>query len=204
MNDDQRPTNDDQQPTTNDQSVYESVKDAARRMGLSDNAVRLRIKRGTLPAEKIGDNWFVVVGGDQQPTTDQRTVIGQATTTHQSRPTTTDRLVNDQSLVVAERIRVELETVRDEWLQPLIDQIRELEREAGRLAAEREHAQRQAEIAALEREVVEAERDALLAAQDALRSRVRELETVSAESSDEPKDAAPEAVRKPWWRRWFG
>ena len=73
MNDDQRLIDDDQRLPTSDRPVYESVKDAARRMGLSDNAVRLRIKRGTLSAEKIGDNWFVAVGDDQRPITDWST-----------------------------------------------------------------------------------------------------------------------------------
>ena len=195
MNDDQRLIDDDQRLPTSDRPVYESVKDAARRMGLSDNAVRLRIKRGTLPAEKIGDNWFVAVGDDQRPTTDQRPVISQTTTTDQSRPTTTDRLVDDQSLVVAERIRVELETIREEWLQPLIDQIRELEHDRGRLESEHDRANQDAEDLRQRAVTAESERDAL-------RSRVSDLEAQQAESPIEPTSMPETQPRRTWWQFW--
>jgi hypothetical protein len=39
--------------------------------------------------------------------------------------------------------RAPLEAIRDEWLRPLIDQLREAERTIGRVEAERDHAIRE-------------------------------------------------------------
>ena len=50
--------------------------------------------------------------------------------------------------------RAQLEAIRDEWLAPLVDRIGNLERENGRLEAERDELRRRAEAA-------EAEQDAL-------------------------------------------
>lgn len=59
------------------------MNDPARRLGISDNPVRLRIKRETLPDQKIGEWWFLVVGN--------RSSTSRATTS---------QTVDDQQLVV--------------------------------------------------------------------------------------------------------
>jgi Mg2+ and Co2+ transporter CorA len=57
----------DRDPTTNQQRL--TVHDAARRLGISEDAVRMRVKRGTLPADKEGGRLYVLL--DIEPTTDR-------------------------------------------------------------------------------------------------------------------------------------
>ncbi len=64
------------------------------------------------------------------------------------------------SVLVSDLARQQLATIRDEWLAPLIARLGELERENGRLTAERDDLRRRVEAA-------EAERDRLTAAQGA-------------------------------------
>src|SRR5215213_10476084 len=54
-------------PTTNQQRL--TVHDAARRLGISEDAVRMRVKRGTLSADKEGGRLYVLL--DIEPTTDR-------------------------------------------------------------------------------------------------------------------------------------
>ena len=42
-----------------------TVHDAARQLGISEDAVRMRVKRGTLPAEREGNRLYVLL--DKQP-----------------------------------------------------------------------------------------------------------------------------------------
>ena len=99
---------------------------------------------------------------------------------------------------VSPAARSQLEAIRDEWLQPLIDQIRDAERTIGRLEAERDQAAQ--------------ERDALRA----------EFTAAHVTREGAPQDAIPvpprgeagswvwEAIRdvqepeRPWWRRLLG
>ncbi len=56
-----------------DQAATHTIVDAARLLGVSENAVRKRIRRGTLPAHKEGDRWLVAIPGqvgDHPPATD--------------------------------------------------------------------------------------------------------------------------------------
>jgi Mg2+ and Co2+ transporter CorA len=46
-----------------------TVHDAARQLGISEDAVRMRIKRGTLSADKEGGRLYVLL--DTEPTTDR-------------------------------------------------------------------------------------------------------------------------------------
>jgi hypothetical protein len=89
-----------------------------------------------------------------------------------------DAVVHDDmpevTAVVSPAARAQLEAVRDEWLQPLIDQLRETERALGRTEAERDQARQ--------------ERDALqerLAAREAgeLRSTMEQKSTESADAA---------------------
>lgn len=83
-----------------------------------------------------------------------------------------------------------LEPIREHWIGPLIERIAALERDAGRLEAERDHARQVAATVAAERDAVVAaqtavvqeleavtlERNSLLVTRDRLRDRVKELE----------------------------
>jgi excisionase family DNA binding protein len=57
----------DRDQTTHQQRL--TVHDAARRLGVSEDAVRMRIKRGTLSADKEGGRLYVL--SDTEPTTDR-------------------------------------------------------------------------------------------------------------------------------------
>ncbi len=55
-----------------DHAATHTIADAARLLGISENAVRKRIRRGTLPARKEGDRWLVALPGqvaDHPPAT---------------------------------------------------------------------------------------------------------------------------------------
>jgi hypothetical protein len=58
-------------PTTNQQRL--TVHDAARRLGISEDAVRMRVKRGTLSANKEGGRLYVLLDIEPtiEPTTDR-------------------------------------------------------------------------------------------------------------------------------------
>jgi hypothetical protein len=53
-------------PTENQQRI--TVHDAARRLGISEDAVRMRVKRGTLSADREGGRLYVLL--DSEPTTE--------------------------------------------------------------------------------------------------------------------------------------
>ena len=55
-----------QDPTTNQQRL--TVHEAARQLGISEDAIRMRVKRGTLAADKEGGRLYVLL--DSDPTTD--------------------------------------------------------------------------------------------------------------------------------------
>jgi len=46
------------------------VADAAHALGISHDALRSRLRRGTLDGHKVGDEWRVVLPADRQPTGD--------------------------------------------------------------------------------------------------------------------------------------
>jgi hypothetical protein len=56
----------DRDPTTNQRRL--TVHDAARRLGISEDAVRMRVKRGTLDADREGGRLYVLLEPD--PTVD--------------------------------------------------------------------------------------------------------------------------------------
>jgi len=189
----------------NTSSDYISVEDAGKLLSVSSRTVRNWIVAGKLPAIS-GKRGRLVSRADvlrigtltgKVPKT-----VESVSLSDESSDRSSAELPEERSVMSAATARDQLEAIRDEWLAPLIDRIGELEREAGRLTAEREHAQRQAEIATLEREAVKAERDALLAAQDALRSRLSALEEERAESPDEPMSTSEIQPQRPWWRFW--
>ena len=67
MGEDHRTARTDRDPTANQQRL--TVHDAARRLGISEDAVRMRVKRGKLSADKEGGRLYVLL--DIEPTTDR-------------------------------------------------------------------------------------------------------------------------------------
>jgi hypothetical protein len=66
VGEDRRTARTNRDPTTNQQRL--TVHDAARRLGVSEDAVRMRIKRGTLSSDKEGGRLHVLL--DAEPTTE--------------------------------------------------------------------------------------------------------------------------------------
>jgi hypothetical protein len=104
------------QPPTNYEQV--SLEEAALRLGITVNAVRQRLKRGTLIGVKTPDGWLV----DWRPTTneaDSRSSANQPTITGGHRPTTTDHaaieaigvlrdlLTEERTALAEERAKIE-------------------------------------------------------------------------------------------------
>ena len=64
MGEDRRTDRTERDPTANQQRL--TVHDAARRLGVSEDAVRMRVKRGTLSSDKEGGRLYVLL--DIEPT----------------------------------------------------------------------------------------------------------------------------------------
>jgi hypothetical protein len=99
---------------------------------------------------------------------------------------------------VSPAARSQLEAIRDEWLQPLIDQLREAERTIGRLEAERDQAAQERDALRAELTVAHPAREEV--AQDAIPVPPRDDAGTWAWEAIGDK---PEPER-PWWRRLFG
>jgi len=161
-----------------------TIAEAADHLGVSENAVRQRIKRGTIPAAKVDGVWRLAVA-DQEP---------DRQTDREDRPSverSADHEATTRPVVVSEAARSQLEAIRDEWLRPLVERIGALERENGRLEAERDHATAERDRLRADREndrqtaaqlvdLLQAERDELRAEVERLRA---ELEAPGAEEA---------------------
>jgi len=172
-----------------------SVSQAAAYLGLSVNAVRHKIRRGTLPAVKVNGEWRVQVLEGMPPRPAASPRIGGAADMLKDSPADTPPAYP----LSAQR---QLEVIRDTLLIPLIEQnerqqmrIAELEHGHGRLEAERDQARIQAEMAALEREQIQAERDALEA-------RLSVLEAAHVEVPQSQPDAPQTQPQRVWWAFW--
>lgn len=120
------------------------LREAAERLGLTVDAVRMRIKRKSIQAYKADGRWYVVVPERDQHAT--RTPLGEPfgerVQERSAEQETEHRLVRAEQ---AEQYLVEL---RDQWLMPLIKDNGDLRERIGRLEAERDELH--ARIAALE------------------------------------------------------
>ena len=118
-----------------------------------------------------------------------------------------DDNASEASIAVSMAARSQLEAVRDEWLQPLIDQVREAEHALGRTEAERDQARH--------------ERDALRSELDRMRAESADRENAAVSENTAPlRDDAPQMTTVPLgeardvskpasdslalgWRRWL-
>jgi hypothetical protein len=138
-----RPTSD--QPTTNqttNQATEQrvTVPEAATILGLSEDAVRSRLKRGTLAKEKRRDGTvFVVLGSDKtndqpttkgvQPATDQMTDNNQPTTGQLTEQSTLVEVLSDQVSFLRQQLNEEREANRENRriIAGLVQRVPELE-----------------------------------------------------------------------------
>jgi DNA-binding transcriptional MerR regulator len=124
--------------------------EAARLVGVSPRTIRRWVQRG----------WLASVDGANGQEVYPNDLAGAAQRARQGRghghdhghdtPDTDTATVTDTAMTA----RGQLDAIMHEWLAPLVDRIGNLERENGRLEAERDELRRRAEAA-------EAERDAL-------------------------------------------
>ncbi len=148
---------------------------AAEALGVTVDAIRARIKRGTMDHTREGGRVYVLLGVDQDDTShDQGT--DQGGTQHADQPPESGAEAPDP---------------RDELLEELRDRVRYLEEESRR----KDHLL----AAALERiPVLEAPREP----PDAPETAADEPERVEPRLATGGAQEA--ARRRPWWRRWFG
>jgi excisionase family DNA binding protein len=119
-----------------------SVDEAAQLLGISPSAVRKRIARGQLDARKVEGRWQIMLDTD---------LVENAT-----------ELVNERGAAGRPGLtREQLEAIRDEWLQPLLLQMRSQAEQVGRLEARYR--------------VVEQERDRLRIECESLRAQLEAL-----------------------------
>jgi uncharacterized membrane protein YccC len=180
----------DGQPTTG-QATSEptnqrvTVADAALLLGISEDAVRSRLRRGTLRRETGKDGTVFVVLGTDRPAPNQRPTDDRQTAQQADRPTT-DQATDDTGEDVSNHYRDELlEVLRDEvsHLRDQLDRERDASAELRRI------------VAGLVQRVPELE-----AAPDPPRS----PETVS-EGSGKGEEGRPgQEKRSSWWQRLFG
>ena len=163
-----------------------SISDAAERLGVGVELLRKRAQRGTMPAYKVDRKWYVVLDVDRDGVQDippgSEDVLSRTVRSGTSGPGQ-DGSRGEAPAGVSPAARSQLGAIRDEWLAPLIAQIREQAEEIGRLRAERD-------AAAAERDRLRAERDSdrafadrlvdlLQEERDAARVRVAELEAAT-------------------------
>ena len=141
-----------------------SVQEAAAHLGVSEKTIRRRIKSGALPAFQLptsqGYEWRVQVdeaavqvdgapvhaaGQGQGP--GQRRVHVDTPAAQHADPQPIEADYRTGAVVVSPAASSQLTAIMDAWVTPLVDRIAELERECGRLEAERDAAR--AELAAL-------------------------------------------------------
>lgn len=162
-----------------------SIGQAAAELGLSVNATRHRVKRGTLPAFKLSNGEWRVLLPASRPGQAARPRPGDAADRPPDYPATSAQQQLD--LISESLLRPHLELIERQAAR-----IAALEHDAGRLAAELE--MREQTIAALQTE--------LATRQDAPGRRVSALEQPQDESVQRAPQPRPTAVQRVWWRVW--
>ena len=166
-------------------------------MGITTEAARQRVKRGTLPTERDSDGSVWVLLDTDNAATNDRTNAAHTRTNTRTDDRTNGEGTTDQALMAAhlDHLEREVEFLREELRRREEDHREETRR---REEDHREETRRKDHIiaAALERiPALEAPRDG--------------HETATAEPDrEDPRpatDGAQEAAQpRTWWRRWFG
>lgn len=220
-----------------DPAAWLTMREAGEQLGMTPNAIRQRIRRGSMTALKVDGIWRVQLPARVRPGPTRAPYDRGADQEDTTAPTTggpTDpSTIEARFRVTPAEIEQAIERTGDKYLAdmqamlaPLVARIGELEREAGRLTAERNQAHEKidalqgrlsqletqlahppapaVESAASRRlvEIVTLEREQVEAERDALERRLRELEDVKDTSPAQDASAPETAVRRVWWRFW--
>lgn len=173
------------QDMSDDQRAGVPIAEAAEQLGVTIGLLRKRAQRGTMPAYKVDGRWFVVLDTTEpivQPNSSGQDVQDVPSRTGQNTETPPPpRSVSPAAMS-------QLEAIRDEWLQPLIDQNGELQRRLGRTEEQRDAAIREAERERIARQRV----DQKLEEANAELELLREIHTHQAQEP-EPVTEAVEA-----------
>jgi len=166
------------EPTT-----WPTMREAGDLLSLTPNAIRQRIRRGSLTALKVDGIWRVDVAalvadqgtagpqpGPKPPPYDQG-AVPSTPDTHTTGAAADHPGPAGQDELIAQ-LRSDVEHLRHE----LEVRTREIER----------------------RDVI------IMNLSDSLKALPASFETQQAESPAKPENGAPEAVQRAWWRRWFG
>jgi hypothetical protein len=118
-----------------------TIAETAQRLGVSENAIRQRIKRHTILAVKVDGIWRVTLPDQEtnhQPTMRVDYQPDQETDYQDDHEGDQEGDQEATTTAVSSAARSQLEAIRDEWLQPLVNQLRDAERSIGRLEQERD------------------------------------------------------------------
>ncbi len=212
------------------EAVALSTAEAAQIAGVSARTIRRWIEKGTLPAVAGAGGALYVFpqdletariasGSRPSPVARDRRDSGDmsATGTVRDVPDTAsdgghvpDRFPG----AVSPAARSQLEAIRDEWLAPLVAQIREQAEEIGRLQAERSAAVRERDDLAArladDRKLADQLVNVLQAERDALAAEVERLKTAqdAPVAAREPQHGAQPVETAPdpspsWWSAWW-
>ncbi len=191
-----------------------SIADAARHLAISENAVRQRIKRGTLAAVKVDGVWRVTI--DETDLAGDHEVDYQADheTGYEERPPADYETTSQSAVSVA--ARAQLSALVEEMLAPIIaqheEQTAQLARQLGRTEAERDQARQETSAARLERDALQAELDRLREAESAHApvdaqdgpGRTDPHETTSRTLQEAHIESLPAQMQlATGWRKWF-
>ncbi|CAN5819857.1 hypothetical protein BH23CHL2_BH23CHL2_24160 [soil metagenome] len=169
-----------------DQPVGYTIRQASDLLGISENAVRQRIKRGTIEAEKIGGRWRINLDDHQsitRPTTStdhQSTTTPTTSTDRQSTTTPTNTSTTSDQTELVEVLREEIEFLRDQ-----LDQRTQAERELRLIIARL--AERIPELPS-----------------STTQSTATPTSDTQDESPDDDRRDDPGSSSRPWWRFWRG
>jgi hypothetical protein len=180
--------------TTGEPPPYKrlTVAQAADQLGITEGAVRSRIKRGTIATDRVGGAVYVVVGGVKHDEPSEPSAY-QPPNTDEPRPDV------DQRLIESYQARIEDKDAHIESLERQLQNETEARLRADHLIAAL--TERIPELEAPPQSAQEAESVAESASKDV--DNVDKEE--AAEERTEPESTPSQsAERRPWWRRIFG
>ena len=170
-------------PTMDPPTGAVPIAEAAARLGVGVELLRKRAQRNTMPAYKVDGKWYVVLDVDQDGVQDippgPEEVVASRTVQDGTSGPEQDAERGNAVRGVSSAARSQLEAIRDEWLAPLVAQIREQAEEIGRLRVERavavEERDRLRDGREDDRRIAGQFVDLLQAERDALRAEVERL-----------------------------